>query len=47
MNIAEKELNLSQDQLCLLMESVDLLVKDIKDNTRLEDNSRILEDIEF
>ncbi len=41
------KLNITEEEKFKVVESVDFLIKEIKDNTRLEDNSRILEDIEF
>lgn len=41
------KLNISEDEKCKVLESVDLLIKDIKDNTKMLDDTQILDNIDF
>lgn len=40
-------LPISNEEKCNVLEAVDLLCKDIKSNVVMEDNSKILESVEF
>lgn len=44
---AVNKLNISEDEKCNILEIVDLLIKDIKDNTKLLDDTQILDKIDF
>lgn len=41
------KLNISEDEKYKVLESVDLLIKDIKDNTKMLDDTQILDNIDF
>lgn len=45
-SLVEKS-NITQEEKNKILESVDLLIKDIKDNTKMIDNIQILNDIDF